>query len=178
MRAHGKTGRRTGALFVMLLLAFAGARAGDVTPADIPARIAKAEVGEWALYRLPDGRRLRLTVVEEFGFGKTRGVVIEKCMMNARNRVLDVTEETVNIEDAVWDLTHLSPGDELSMSEILIGKRRIDAVVISYAGDGEPALQSYFSDEVPVYGLVKGVKIGKAERIVMMQLIDHGFAEE
>lgn len=162
---------------VVFLAALACLAEERVTPADIPTRIATAQIGEWALYRLADGNRLRLTVVEETGAGRARTLVVERRLMDARNRTLGVAEESVNVEDAVWDLVHLSPGDTLERADVLVGTRRLSAVVITYHRAGGPALQSYLSDKVPVHGLIKGLELGP-ERKVAMQLIEHGFADD
>lgn len=181
MHTHGgRVGLVPLAVFVLALGAVPAA-AGDAATAEedivIPTQIALASVGDWAEYRLADGKRSRLTVVEKWEeYGETF-VSIQNEISNAKRRRLKVVEEKVCVPEAVADLQALGPEDRVSTSEILLHGRRLKVVVVSYVEEGEVVRQSYFSDKVPVYGLVRGVEPGKKERIALT-LLDYGYADE
>lgn len=167
------------ALFLLhAALAFPGEREEEpeLTVDDIPTRIADAEVGEWVLYKLADGSQSRLTVVEKYKeYGDTY-LIIQNEVTNKGKRAR-VSEERVCVEDAIKDLRDLSSEDKVTEAQVLVHGRRLRAVVVNFIVDGRLVRQSYFSDKIPVYGLVKGVSpLAKARNA--LTLVDYGFAED
>ena len=185
----GKTIRIFLALLLLPSLALAGEEAEEnggeekrvLTAADIPTRIAEAEVGEWALYSLGDGGRLRLTVIEKWRQGGDTHLVIANEVTKGKDKSKGkrptITEERITVKEAVKTLRDLRSEDTITESEILVHGRTIKTVVIHYMENGEVIRQSYLSDKIPVYGLVRGTT-PKEKVKTPLSLIDYGFAEE
>ncbi len=172
--------------FAFLLFAAAAVGAGEekeeekiLTAADIPARIAEAEVGEWALYRLGDGKNSRLTVVEKWREGGDTHLVILNEITNPKERRSRPrrSEERIAVKEAIENMRALGAEDRVTTSEVLVHGRKIDAVVVSAVENGQVVRQSYFSDRIPVYGLIRGIN-PKSKVKISLNLIDYGFADE
>lgn len=146
-----------------------------LTEADIPTRIADAEVGEWVLYRLASGKYSRLTVREKWKDRKDTHLVIVNETLDAKRKPQRMAEEEVTVSEAVADMRNLGPEDRLSRREILVRGRTIETVVVDYVEDGVLVRQSYFSDKVPVHGLVRGIS-HKGSKKSILNLVDYGFA--
>lgn len=144
---------------------------------EIPARIAKAEVGEWASYRTVDGGKFTLTVVEKSDDMHGDYLVIRNEKFNAKGRRLRPSEEKVYIDDAVEGLTHVGPEDKVGRADVLVQGRSVKAVVISQTEKGEIVKQTYLSDKIPVYGLVQGTT-PKEKTKTVLKIMDYGFAPE
>lgn len=150
-----------------------------LTVDDIPLQIVHARVGDWASYTNTEGHTLRLTVVERWNEHNDDHLVIRSSLTKKKKRRTTHSEDQVSVKDRVADLRDLGPKDTLGRSEVLIGKRAVSCVVINYHDDGdELTRQSYLSDEVPVYGLVRGVLVEGNKRTIMLKLEDYGFADE
>lgn len=144
---------------------------------EIPARIARAEVGEWASYRLSDGGKSTLTVVEKSEDARGRYLVIRNERFSPKGKRRRPSEERVYITEAIEGLTHRNPGDVVSTADVLVQGRRIKAVVISEMEKGKIVKQTYLSDKIPVYGLVQGLTPREKTKTVL-KIIDYGFALE
>lgn len=150
-----------------------------LTAADIPARIADAEVGEWALYRLNSGKNSRLTVVEKWREGGDTHLVIQIEQTNPKDKKSRPrrSEERITVRESVADLRDLGPEDRVTATEVLVHGRKIDAVVINFIEHGQLVRQSYLSDKIPVYGLIRGIN-NQAKARIALNLLDYGFADD
>lgn len=148
-----------------------------LTAADIPARIEEAEVGEWVLYRLADGARSKLTVVEKWrDFGEIH-LIIRNEFQKPKSRRKTVTEEKITVSEAVRDLRSLGPDDLITRSTVLVQGKKIPSIVVHSYEDGELVRQSYLSDLIPVHGLVRGVNPQSKNRNALT-VVDFGFSED
>ena len=140
---------------------------------DIPVSIARTEVGDWALYALADGSSLKLTVVERWTEHGDDHLVIESAMTppgKGGRKKVHVEEELVSVKERVADARDLGPFDFVTEADVLVDGQKIDAVVVNYVEDGKVVRQSWFSDSVPVYGLVRGVRIDGDKRTISLNL--------
>ena len=154
--------------------------AGDarkLTAEDIPARIAKAKVGEWVRYRTADGSRSRLTVVEKWEGLDGPYLVVRNEVWKSKKKRPKVSEERVDVKQAVKDLRDIGPDDVLTEAEILVNGERCKTVIVNYVEDGTVVRQSYISDEIPVYGLLRGVTITPKETTTVLSVMDYGFVD-
>ena len=150
-----------------------------LTAEDIPARIARAEVGEWCLYRTAGGDRLRLTITDKWQEnGETQLLILNERIPRKRGKRTVRTEDRVRLKDAVEDQRRLEKEDTVVRGETLMQGQRISVVVVTYMERGRPARRSMFSDQIPVYGLVKGVTISGNTQRNSLTLLDYGYAEE
>ena len=148
-----------------------------LTADDIPARIAQAEVGEWVLYKTGEGNRSRLTVVEKWEEHGDVYLIIQNEITRPKKKRPIVREERICVSDAVKEVRDLGPEDRVTESEVLVHGRRIDAVVVNFIKDGRVYRQSYFSEKIPVYGLVRGVN-PRSKVKNALTIVDYGFAED
>lgn len=157
--------------------------AANLSAADIPVRITKAEVGEWAEYVHADGSTSRLTVMERWPDLNDHNVLIQTESFPAnrsrkkKKRTL-ISEEQVSTLLSAKDIRNLGPNDFLTEGEVLVKGRPVKVVVVNYCEDGKVVRQSFFSDKVPVYGLVRGVVIEGTKRTVVMRLQNFGNAND
>lgn len=150
----------------------------ELTPDDIPARIATAEVGEWVLYRQANGNRLRLTVVEKWvEEDDTTLVILNEAIPKDRGRTRK-THEKISVKDAVADIRNLGEEDKVARADVLIQGKRMRVIVINFIKNGQIVRQSFLSPRIPVYGLVRGVDMTNNKSRVVLSIIDYGFAEE
>lgn len=155
-----------------------------LTAEDIPVSIVTTEVGDWVEYIMDDGSSSRLTVRERWTEHGDDHLIIENKVRKRdhskkrRRREPTISEETVSVKERVKDLRDLGPNDFVTTSKILVDDQRIDAVVINYVEDGRVVRQSYFSEQVPVYGLVRGVLFDGKKRTVILNLKDFGQSGE
>ncbi len=175
---------------LILLCAATPARSGEeipdeelprLTAEDIPASVATTEVGDWARYSLPDGSTLLLTVVERWNEHNDDHLVIRsETTPRGRRRRGDTvaSEDQVSVKERVADARDLGPEDFVTEAEILVDRRKLRAVVVNYVEDGKVARQSWFSEDVPVFGLVRGVRIEGAKKTVALNLKEFGSAGE
>lgn len=151
---------------------------------DIPTPITDTEVGDWAEYAMQDGARSRLTVIERWTEHGDDHLIIQNKLFkkdrkkNRRKREPTISEETVSVKERVADARDLGPFDFVTASKILVDDQRVDAVVVNYVEDGKVVRQSYFSSQVPVYGLVRGVLIEDNKKTVVIRLLDYGQSGE
>lgn len=150
-----------------------------LTPEDIPARIAEAEVGEWVQYRRADGGRMRLTVTNKWeNGGEVELVILNELIPAKKDKRVRRTEERIIVKNAVADLRNLTSEDRISRGQTLINGRRIQVIVVDFVEKGNVVRQSYFSDRIPVHGLVRGVTINGNKRTNTLTLMDYGFADD
>lgn len=172
---------------VMALFAGGVAAAGEEmeeeeappTAADIPTRIAQAEVGEWCLYRYggDGGGRLRMTVTDKWQEGKdVRLIILHEHVMKGRKTKR--TEEKISVQEAVDALRNLTEEDRIARGETLVLSRRLEVVIVDYVERGKSMRRSYFSDKIPVHGLARGVDTSGSKDKNILTLIDYGFADD
>lgn len=150
-------------------------------PGDIPVQIARARVGDWASYTDADGDILVLTVVERWTEHNDDHLVIrstQKKGKKGKRKRETQSEEQVSVKDRIADARDLGPYDFLGLSDILVKGRPLSCVVVNYHEGSDLKRQSFLSDQVPVYGLVRGVLIEGNTRTTVLKLEDFGFAEE
>lgn len=151
---------------------------------DIPTSIVRTEVGDWVEYAMADGSRSRLTVIERWTEHGDDHLVVQNKLYKKhpgrkiRKKDAIITEETVSIKERIADARDLGPFDFVTAGQILVDKRRIDVAIVNYVEDGQVVRQSYFSDEVPVYGLVRGVRIENGKKMVALNLKSFGQSGE
>ncbi|MCC8191153.1 MAG: hypothetical protein LIP77_11060 [Planctomycetes bacterium] len=174
-----------GLALLLVLVPAAGAErpegedeAAALTAADIPTRIARARVGEWALYRMDNGDRFRLTVTERWPLKDDVELVILSETIPRREKRIRRAEERILVKESVAELQAVGEEDRITEAEILLDGRSLDTVVINYIENGRVVRQSFLSDRIPVYGLVRGVDLQENKRRVALNLIDYGYAEE
>lgn len=149
-----------------------------LTVDDLPVPITRAQVGDWASYVTENGDVLRLTVVERWNEHNDDHLVVESSIKRGRKKRVRVDEEQISVKDRVRDIRDLGPDDFLSESSVLVNGRKLNCIVVHYHEDGELRRQSYFSDRVPVFGLVRGVTIEGNKRTTSLRLDDFDFADE
>ncbi len=155
----------------------AGTDAPPLTVDDIPVQIADARVGDWASYVTGTGNILRLTVVERWNEHGDDHLVVESGIRQRGKRTQPhLTEDQVSVKERTADMRDLGPDDFLHASSVLVKGQKIDCVVVNYHEDGELRRQSYFSHQVPVFGLVRGVTVEGNKRTTALRLQDFEFA--
>ncbi len=149
-----------------------------LTAEDIPLAIAKAKVGDWALYKTADGGTSRLTVVESFtDLRGDRQLIVKVETKPPGKKKARTLEEEVSVKERVADLRDLGEEDYLGRAEILVKGKKLGVVVVNYCEQGILKRQSYLSGEVPVYGIVRGLLHEGNKRTVALSLEDFGFGE-
>lgn len=151
-----------------------------LTVDDIPIRIDSAEVGDWALYRTAEGGTVRLTVVE-----KVDEVYDQYLTIRSEERRSDrkkrprTSENRISVADSIAELRELGPDDYIVPAEVLVSGRKLKGIVVNFVNDdGNLWKQSYFSDRVPIHGLIRGVVIENRKRVVSLSLEDFGYADD
>ena len=168
-----------GAVLPLALLACAADKGSSrADEPDIPVRITRAKVGEWALYRQANGDLLRFTVVEKQERSGHTYLMIEKRVTTANGKKRRPSQEEVDVAEAAERLRYLAPDDTVTTAEVLVRERSMDAVVVNHVDNGVLTRQSYLSAEVPVHGLIRGVSIKGTEKTVALSLIDYGYSNE
>lgn len=151
-----------------------------LSPADLPARPPLAEVGEWCMYRLPNGDRLRMTVTEKWErSGDTELTITNEQIPSKRGKRARTTVQRIWVKDWVKDHRDLGSEDQLTRGEVLVRNHsKVPVVVLTQFENGRPVRESFFSDKIPVYGLVRGLNVSGKNKTNAMILIDYGFSEE
>ena len=150
------------------------------TAEDIPAPIADAQVGDWAQYTRANGSTSRLTVVERWSEHGDDHLIIENLITSGKKRRRErvASEDVVSVKERVADARDLGPNDFITRSEVLVAGRKLNVLVVHYHEGGELVRQSYFSDRVPIYGLVRGIAIEGNKKTVVLNLKEYGFADD
>lgn len=149
-----------------------------LTPEDIPVPILRAEVGDWVLYKTSEGGTLRITVDEKWGDDEDATLVLRLAHTPPKKKRPRVDTETVEVRENIAELRALGPNDFVVPGEILVRNRKVKAVIVNYVEDEQVVRQSYFSDDIPVHGLVRGVEIEGNKRKNSLSLNDYGFADQ
>lgn len=172
------------AFALLLCLALAGAGgAGEQGPSTltkeaIPTPIADAAIGDWAYYQLDSGKRSKLKVVERAeAMDGDFLLVIENRVSDRKKRKKDrdvVTTDMISVAEQIKNQRELGREDFVTSAEMLVGGRRLDAIVVNYVEDGKVVRQSYYSDQVPVYGLIRGIVYKGTTKRIVIDLRDFG----
>ncbi len=152
----------------------------ELTAEDIPLAVAKARVGDWARYKTADGGSYRLTVIESWeDISGDRQLVVrmERRSPGSKKRDVQIGEEQVSVKERTADVRDLGEGDYLGRAEVWVKGRKIEAVVVNYCQKGVVTRQSFLSEAVPVYGIVRGVLLEGRTRTVALSLEDFGFGD-
>jgi hypothetical protein len=170
------------AAFAMLLCSalHAGEEAPRLSAEDIPAPIVRTEVGDWALYVLDDGSSLKLTVLERWNEHDDDFLVIQSERTpkgKGRRRKAVVDTDQVSVRERVDDARDLGTEDFVTEADIFVDRRKLRAAVVNYVEDGDVVRQSWFSDDVPVFGLVRGVRLEGSKKTIALDLKEFGSAE-
>lgn len=149
-----------------------------LTAEDIPAPILRAEVGDWALYRTAKGGTVRITVGEKWDYGNDITLVLRIATTTKKKKRPRETLETIDVRENVAELRSLGPEDYVVSGEYLARNRKVPAVIVNYVENGKVVRQAYFSDDIPVHGLLRGVTITGNKRENTLSLNDFGYAEQ
>ncbi len=152
-------------------LGMAAALAGEET-AKIPNSLADAKVGEWVVYKLPEGFTQKHMVVERTGNGPDATITI---------RITDMLDgkvtNTREIEEVAGEAMAPMPPpkDEGATAAIREGDaevrgKEVDAIIVDVKKGGALLRSWYLVPEIPVYGLFKRVD---ANGTVEFEAIDY-----
>lgn len=130
--------------------------------AGVPNRIATAQVGEWATYRIPNGYTQKLTVVNREGEGPS--AVVTVLVENFYDGELVDSSEIV--QEAGEPMNPITPPEDpnvsikVEMKDVTVKGKTIRATVVKVEREGEgddddEDVKWYLSNEVPVFGLIK-----------------------
>lgn len=144
----------------VVLFGISAAMAGE---SGVPNRIATAQVGEWATYKMPTGYTQKLTVTNREGEGPTAMVTVlvenfyEGELVDSSEIVQEAGERVNPVE--VPDDPKISI--KVEMKDVTVKGRTIRATVVKVEREADvddeddEEIEWYLSNEIPVFGLIK-----------------------
>lgn len=175
----GKTGGRLFPLFLAMIAFGAAARAGEAKAAGAPApnsgMFGDARVGDWVLYATPFENTTRRE--EIVGLEQSDGDVLIRIhyKYDSHGHVTE-TERTLKASDIAATLMRDDePGLTVSKGTLDYKGEALEVEILAI-DQGESTLTMYYSDAIPLWGLVRA----ESSLIPMpaMQLLDFGRGEE
>lgn len=167
----------TKARYVLVAIALLfGASTALTADATVPNRLAKAKVGEWALYRMTEGYTQKQTVAAKNGDGPEAMLTI---------RVENIYDGQVVNTAEIQEKAGLPlmppqvPEDEnvkitIEKKDATVKGKTIPATVIvidaNHGTENDDEANWYISDEIPVFGIIKQEVDGEA----VFEVIDYG----
>ncbi len=161
-------------LFVAALLLAVSAASQAADLGKIPVALTKAKVGQWASYTVMGGVQQKQTVTSIEGTGDDQVITVKlEVMMNGQ--VMQSQDQKVTMReakdvagDSPWAQ---APDTKISDAKVTIKGKEYNAVLVEFTLNGSKA-KFYFSDAVPVYGIVKMEAEGAPGPL--MELVDFG----
>lgn len=139
----------------------------------VPNRMAKAEIGEWVAFALPDGYIQKHTVVKRQGEGADAEITLR--VENVYDgEVVDVNYITELAGEALVTLPEPEdPAFTLSCrkTKFTLKGKEFEGLALDIQKDGKPHLVWYVSADIPVYGV--GKRTG-ADGAVTFEMADFG----
>jgi hypothetical protein len=134
--------------------------------------LVEVEVGEWALYRLGDGKTMRLEVRQVHPV--TRVVTVLEEHRDAKtNAPLSSGEKRIIPNHFLWGFD--SAGALVARiypDPITVAGRTFDSFCVETSGRGMGPIRHWYSPQVPVFGLIRQERLEGGPYSVQSELID------
>lgn len=133
----------------------------------LPNFLENAKVGQWLLFEMQQGMRMRQSVVN---VTETEITLKQEVLMNGQPMATqEVKLDRKPNEEGTVNIGGQQVKPKISKGKATVKGKEIDCYVIEYNSQGQNTV-SYMSGEIPINGLIKSEMDGKT----MLQLIDYG----
>ncbi|MDR1535849.1 MAG: hypothetical protein LBU64_12275 [Planctomycetota bacterium] len=174
----GRIPLRLGCLLALLLAAAgAGGRAGE-----IPNRLAKARIGEWALFQdvsagEHSGDLTRFSVVDIRDGGEARTLVVRMEKLGPEGTAEESRDLEMILDEADRRTEELAArAKQVVSGQLLVGEREFPVVEVAWDDeDDSREIKIWLSEELPIGGLAK--TWSSDPEFPAFELIDYGFPQ-